>query len=67
MIRAKNVLRKFWAEAMKTVTHIINKLPQPRLGFIAPYEKPWKCCDHTSGRCYIARNVVFDEKFSYSL
>ncbi|KAE8665560.1 PLAC8 family protein [Hibiscus syriacus] len=32
---------RFWAEAMRTVAFVINKLPQPRLGFVSPFEKLW--------------------------
>ncbi|KAJ9556278.1 hypothetical protein OSB04_010892 [Centaurea solstitialis] len=41
MLHAKNVPGRFWAEAMRTVAHVINKLPQPRLGFISPFETLW--------------------------
>ena len=41
MLHAKNVPGRFWVEAMKTVAHVINKLPQPRLGFISPFETLW--------------------------
>ena len=39
MLHAKNVPRQFWAEAMKTTTFIINRLPQQRLCFLSPFEK----------------------------
>ncbi|CAN1849719.1 Retrovirus-related Pol polyprotein from transposon TNT 1-94 [Linum perenne] len=42
MLHAKNVPAKYWAECMKTVVHIINRLPQPKLEFISPFEKLWK-------------------------
>ncbi|KAE8676518.1 PLAC8 family protein [Hibiscus syriacus] len=29
------------AEAMKTAAFVINRLPQPRLGFVSPFEKLW--------------------------
>ncbi|KAE8676474.1 hypothetical protein F3Y22_tig00111588pilonHSYRG00004 [Hibiscus syriacus] len=32
---------RFWAEAMKTAAFVINRLPQPRLGFVSPFEKLW--------------------------
>ncbi|KAI3500109.1 hypothetical protein L1887_35925 [Cichorium endivia] len=41
MLHAKNVPGRFWAEAMRTAAHVINKLPQPRLGFISPFETLW--------------------------
>ena len=41
VLHAKNVLRKFWVEAMQTAAHVINKLPQPRLGFVSPFEIQW--------------------------
>lgn len=41
MLHAKNVPGSFWAEAMRTAAHVINKLPQPRLGFISPFETLW--------------------------
>ncbi|KAL5769820.1 hypothetical protein ACOSP7_013974 [Xanthoceras sorbifolium] len=41
MLHAKNIPRRFWAEAMRTAAHVINKLPQPRLEFVSPYEKLW--------------------------
>ncbi|KAJ7959018.1 Retrovirus-related Pol polyprotein from transposon TNT 1-94 [Quillaja saponaria] len=28
-------------------------------------KKGWKCCDHTTGKCYTSRNVVFDESSSW--
>ena len=27
--------------------------------------KGWRCCDPTTGRCYVSRNVVFDEASSW--
>ncbi|KAJ0579636.1 putative RNA-directed DNA polymerase [Helianthus annuus] len=27
--------------------------------------KGWKCCDPTNGKCYISRNVIFDENLSW--
>lgn len=27
--------------------------------------KGWRCCDPTTGKCYISRNVVFDEESSW--
>lgn len=41
MLHAKNVPRRFWAEAMKTVAFVINRLPQQRLNFSSPFEKLW--------------------------
>ncbi|CAL9026647.1 unnamed protein product, partial [Prunus brigantina] len=59
MLHAKNVPGRFWAEAMRTAAHVINKLPQPS------QRKGWKCCDPTNGRCYTSRDVVFDEASSW--
>ncbi|CAL8997356.1 unnamed protein product [Prunus brigantina] len=59
MLHAKNVLGRFWAEAMRSAAHVINKLPQPS------QRKGWKCCDPTNGRCYTSRDVVFDEASSW--
>ncbi|KAL4559623.1 hypothetical protein LXL04_031766 [Taraxacum kok-saghyz] len=28
-------------------------------------KKGWKCCDPTSGKCYVSKNVVFDETSSW--
>ena len=42
MLHAKNVPGRFWAEAMRTASHVINKLPLPRLGFILPFEILWE-------------------------
>ncbi|KAH9779126.1 hypothetical protein KPL71_007607 [Citrus sinensis] len=41
MLHAKNVPGIFWAEGMRTAAHVINKLPQPRLEFVSPFEKLW--------------------------
>ena len=41
MLHAKNVPRRFWAEAMKTVAFVINRLPQQKLNFSSPFEKLW--------------------------
>ncbi|KAE8732274.1 hypothetical protein F3Y22_tig00002237pilonHSYRG01326 [Hibiscus syriacus] len=41
MLHAKNVSGRFWAEAMRTAAFVINRLPQPRLGFVSPFEKLW--------------------------
>ncbi|KAH9726925.1 hypothetical protein KPL70_008466 [Citrus sinensis] len=41
MLHAKNVPGRFWAESMRTAAHVINKLPQPRLEFVSPFEKLW--------------------------
>lgn len=112
MIHDKNVPGQFWAEAMKTATYVINRIPQPSLVYLSPFEKlkrlkpnvshlrvfgclcyvfipnhlrskmdkkavrcifvgydqerkGWKCCDPTYGRCYVSRNVVFDETSSW--
>lgn len=27
--------------------------------------KGWRCCDPNSGRCYVSRNIVFDETSSW--
>lgn len=29
------------AKTMKTIAYVINRLPQPNLGFISPFEKLW--------------------------
>lgn len=42
MLHTKNVPSQFWAECMKTTIYIINRLPQPKLGFVSPFEKLWK-------------------------
>lgn len=112
MLHAKNVPPRFWAECMKTVAHVVNRLPQARLDFVSPFEKlwsmkptvshfrvfgcisyvfvpdhlrikfdkkaihcifvgyddqrkGWRCCDPTTGRCHVSRNVVFDEASSW--
>ena len=41
MLHAKNVPRRFWAEAMKTAAFVINRLPQQRLCYFSPFEKLW--------------------------
>ncbi|KAH9670375.1 retrovirus-related pol polyprotein from transposon TNT 1-94-like protein [Citrus sinensis] len=41
MLHAKNVPRRFWAEAMRTAAFVINRLPQPRFAFVSPFEKLW--------------------------
>uniref|UniRef100_A0A2N9HY47 Integrase catalytic domain-containing protein n=1 Tax=Fagus sylvatica TaxID=28930 RepID=A0A2N9HY47_FAGSY len=41
MLHAKNVPGRFWAEAMRTAAFVINRLPQPRLEFVSPFEKLW--------------------------
>ncbi|KAE8676439.1 hypothetical protein F3Y22_tig00111614pilonHSYRG00169 [Hibiscus syriacus] len=41
MLHAKNVSGRFWAEAMRTAAFVIDRLPQPRLGFVSPFEKLW--------------------------
>ena len=43
MLHSKNVPGRFWAEGMKTAAHVINRLPQAKLGFISPFEKLWSC------------------------
>nr|CAD1829790.1 unnamed protein product [Ananas comosus var. bracteatus] len=42
MLHAKNVQGRFWAECMRTAAHVINRLLQPKLGFISPYQVLWK-------------------------
>jgi transposase InsO family protein len=42
MLHAKNVPGRFWAECMRTAAYIINRLPQPKLGFKSPHEMLWK-------------------------
>jgi len=41
MLHAKNVPGRFWAEAMRTASFVINKLSQSRLGFVSPFKKLW--------------------------
>lgn len=41
MLYAKNVLGRFWAEAMNTAAFMINRLPQQRLCYLSPFEKLW--------------------------
>ena len=97
---------------MRIAAHIINRLPQPNMGFMSSFEKlwsikptvshfkvfgcvcyvfvpdhlrskfdkkatrcifvgyeehrkGWRCCDPTTGKCYISKNVVFDETSSW--
>lgn len=111
MLHAKNIPGRFWAECMRTAAYVINRLPQPKLGFKSPHEmlwrekltvshlkvfgyvcymfvldhlrskfekkvircifvgyddarKGWRCCDPTTGKCHVSRNVVFDEASS---
>ena len=35
------MLGHFWTECMKTAPHVINRLPQPKLEFISPFQKLW--------------------------
>lgn len=42
MPHAKNVPGRFWAKCMRTAAYIINRLPQPKLGFKSPHEMLWK-------------------------
>ena len=42
MLHAKNVPGRFWAECIRTAAYIINRLPQPKLGFKSPHELLWK-------------------------
>jgi transposase InsO family protein len=42
MLHTKNVPRRFWAECMRTAAYVINRLPQPKLGFRSPDELLWK-------------------------
>ncbi|KAL0367866.1 UNVERIFIED_CONTAM: Retrovirus-related Pol polyprotein from transposon TNT 1-94 [Sesamum radiatum] len=62
MLHAKNVPGQFWAEAMKTAAFVINILPQQR---VRQSKKRMRCCDPTTQKCYISRNVVFDEASSW--
>ena len=39
MLHSKNVPGRFWAESMRTTAHIINRLPQPKMGFMSLFEK----------------------------
>ncbi|WOG86298.1 hypothetical protein DCAR_0205499 [Daucus carota subsp. sativus] len=41
MLHANNVPGKYRAEAITTASLVINKLPQPRLDFVTPFEKLW--------------------------
>ena len=112
MLHAKNVPGRFWAECMRTAAHIINRLPQPKMEFMSPFEKlwtmkptvshfkvfgcvcyvfvpghlrskfdkkaircifvgydehrkGWRCCDPTTGKCYVSQSIVFDETSSW--
>ncbi|CAL2228018.1 unnamed protein product [Prunus armeniaca] len=58
MLHAKNMPGRFWAEAMRTATHVINKLPQPRYLFQVIYVAS------STKRCYTSLDVVFDEASS---
>ncbi|KAE8692620.1 tir-nbs resistance protein [Hibiscus syriacus] len=42
MLHAKNVSGRFWAEAMRTAAFVINRLPQPREGGVARFERIWR-------------------------
>jgi hypothetical protein len=42
MLHAKDVLERFWVECMRTTTYVINRVPQPKLGFRSPHELLWK-------------------------
>ena len=39
LLHAKNVDTRFWAECMKTTVYVTNRLPQPRLDFLSPFQK----------------------------
>lgn len=39
ILHAKNVPGRFWAECMKTAAHVINRLPQARLGFLSQLQE----------------------------
>ena len=39
MMHVRNVPSEFWAECLKTASHITNRLPQAKLGFISPISK----------------------------
>ncbi|OWM79777.1 hypothetical protein CDL15_Pgr023189 [Punica granatum] len=112
MLHAKHVPSMFWAKCMKTTAHVINRLPQLKLGFVSPYQKLWKvkstmshfrvfgcvcyvfvhdhlrskfdkmavkcifmgyenerkgwrCCNPTTNKAYVSRNMVFDEASSW--
>lgn len=41
MLHAKNVPGRFWAEAIRIASYVINRLPQQRLEFLSPFEKLW--------------------------
>jgi transposase InsO family protein len=42
MLHTMNVPWKFWAECMRTAVHIINRLPQEKMGYVSPFQKLWK-------------------------
>jgi hypothetical protein len=42
MMHAMNVPGKFWAECMRMAVHIINRLPQEKMGYVSPFQKVWK-------------------------
>ncbi|KAJ0445113.1 putative RNA-directed DNA polymerase [Helianthus annuus] len=112
ILHDKNVPGKYWAEGMKTVCYVINRLPAQNLEYKSPFEKlfgikpnishlrvfgsvcyvfvpnhlrekmekkaircifigydeqrkGWRCCDPTTNKCYVYRNVVFDENSSW--
>jgi len=37
----------------------------PALDTGPTYRKGWRCCDPTTEKCHISRNVVFDEIFAW--
>ena len=69
MLHIMNVPTRFWAECMKTVVHITNRLPQARLGFTSPFEKlkkmtPTVCHFRVFGCvCYVCVPDHFRSKF----
>ncbi|RVW94747.1 Retrovirus-related Pol polyprotein from transposon TNT 1-94 [Vitis vinifera] len=78
MMKAKNLSNHFWAEGVATAVYLLNISPTKAVLNRTPYEawygrKPWvkpfkgyKLYNPVSGKIIVSRNVVFDEKASWT-
>ncbi|KAL4297638.1 hypothetical protein GQ457_12G007010 [Hibiscus cannabinus] len=73
MLKAKNMPKEFWAEAVSCAVYLSNRSPTKNMDNVTPQEawsgrKPsgYKLFNPSNGRTVISRDVEFDEQASWN-